>query len=251
MRADRAGNDGGQGEAVAVSEGCCPVKTSSGAPTRATRPASSTTTRRRAAPPPRGRGRRRSPGSCTSRAMLLDQRQDLELALAVERGQRLVQQQQPRRGEQRAADGHALPLAARQLGRRGGRADAPMPSVAMIGAGVGDRRRGRARTSARTAGSVGRSYAGTAARPGTRARCGACAAGTAMPEPVSSSTSSPSAMRPWSGRDAARRSTAMVVDLARARAAEQRGHAAAGCRNATSSLKRRGRAWSRQPTASC
>ena len=47
-------------------------------------------------------------------AQPLDQRQDLELARHVERGERLVHQEQARPRQERAADGDALALAARQ-----------------------------------------------------------------------------------------------------------------------------------------
>ena len=47
-------------------------------------------------------------------AKRLDERQDLELALGVERGERLVHQQDLGRSEQRPADGHPLPFAARE-----------------------------------------------------------------------------------------------------------------------------------------
>ncbi len=50
-------------------------------------------------------------------AQALDVVEDLGLARHVERGQRLVHQQDARLGEQRAADGHALLLPARE--RRG------------------------------------------------------------------------------------------------------------------------------------
>src|ERR1700690_1329374 len=50
-------------------------------------------------------------------AQALDIRQDLGLAGLVERGERFVHQQQVRRREQRAADRHPLPLAAREQGR--------------------------------------------------------------------------------------------------------------------------------------
>jgi hypothetical protein len=60
-------------------------------------------------------------------AQALDVRQDLDAALLVERGQRLVHQQQARMGEQGAADRDALLLAARQrVGPRSSRW--PMPS---------------------------------------------------------------------------------------------------------------------------
>ena len=47
-------------------------------------------------------------------AQALEIGQDLALAGLVERGQRLVEQEQARAGEQRPADRHALPLAARE-----------------------------------------------------------------------------------------------------------------------------------------
>ena len=47
----------------------------------------------------------------------LEERQDLLLQALVERGQRLVEQQQARRVQQRASEGDALTLAAGQQGR--------------------------------------------------------------------------------------------------------------------------------------
>ena len=59
-------------------------------------------------------------------------RQDFELARAVERGERLVEQQQPRLHQQRAADRDALALAAGQLARAGASSSAPMSSSATM-----------------------------------------------------------------------------------------------------------------------
>ena len=65
-------------------------------------------------------------------AQPLDVGQDLGPPLLVERGERLVHQQQPRMGEQRAADRDPLLLAARQRVRPALDAARPMPSSSTI-----------------------------------------------------------------------------------------------------------------------
>ena len=132
-------------------------------------------------------------------AQPLDIGQDLGLARVVERGQRLVHQDQLRAGEQRAADRDALLLAARQ---QAGPAVEQMADAEQVDDARPCRRSARraARTSGRSADSGRPSYAGTAARPGRHSRCGACASARRCRAAVSTSTRPSTAMRPSSGR---------------------------------------------------
>ena len=107
-------------------------------------------------------------------AQPLDIGQDLGLARLVERSERLVHQDQPRAGEQRTADRHALLLAAGQQVR---------PAVEQVADAeqIDDRVfLGMALAARREPAAIGEvlpdaSYAGTAAHPGTHSRSAACA----------------------------------------------------------------------------
>ena len=109
------GDDGGSGEAADAGPRSGPVQTRPRrSPIATTCPFSSTTTREASRATSSTAWDTYTIGMREFVAERFDQRQDLELALGVERGERLVHQQDLRRGKQRPADRHPLPFAARQ-----------------------------------------------------------------------------------------------------------------------------------------
>ena len=107
----------------------------------------------------------------------IEVRQDLRAMRLIDRRERLVEQQQPRLRQQRAAERDALFLAARTAATDAGAAAAPRLSSSMTSSASQRRLSRDAGTSGRTEDSAGRSGAETAAAPETRSRCGADAAG--------------------------------------------------------------------------
>ncbi len=131
-------------------------------------------------------------------AQRLEVGQHLLAARGVERGERLIEQQQTRLRQQRAPERHALALAAGELARpppeqRARDRAAPITSSKPMAAGAERAAR------ARNAGCPPPSGAGTAAHPGTRSRCGAARAARRCRARVSVSTSSSRRTSPASG----------------------------------------------------
>ena len=125
---------------------------------------------------------------------------DVAAGAGVERGERLVEQEQAGLGGQRPGQRDPLGLTARQRARGGGRRGRPRPTRSSQAAAVARasalrRRRGPA---ARRRRSRARSGWGTAGSPGTRRRPAAAPAATKTSVAGSSRTSPSSSMRPAS-----------------------------------------------------
>ena len=133
-------------------------------------------------------------------AQPLDIGKDLGLARLVERGERLVHEEEARARQQRAADRDPLLLAAGEAGRPPGEEARRCRAGRRSPSSEPQRSFARRAAGGRRGGCRGPSDAGTAGPPGRRSRSGGDAAGTSMPRAVSKSTAPSTAMRPRSGR---------------------------------------------------